>query len=108
VAEQTDVRPVDLAACLLRVVGGAGAPAIVVEELELDRDTVASERTERFLIACGVQPAELAEIMQEALAQAERFDTVLLELRFDGAAPVVSVHHDNVVHTAELAAASMS
>jgi serine phosphatase RsbU (regulator of sigma subunit) len=108
VAEQTDARPDDMAACLLRVEGGAGAPAILVEEFELDRDTVASTRTERFLIACGVQPAELAEIMHEARAQAERFDTVLLELRFDGAAPVVSVHHDNVVHTAELAAASVS
>jgi hypothetical protein len=108
VAEQTDARPDDMAACLLRVEGGAGSPAIVMEEFELDRDTVASARTERFLIACGVQPAELAEIMEEARAQAERFDTVLLELRFDGAAPVVSVHHDNVVHTAELAAASVS
>ena len=29
--------------------------------------------------------------MHEARAQAERFDTVLLVLRFDGAAPVVSV-----------------
>jgi serine phosphatase RsbU (regulator of sigma subunit) len=108
VAEQTDARPDDMAACLLRVEGGAGAPAILVEEFELDRDTAASARTERFLIACGVQPAELAEIMHEARAQAERFDTVLLELRFDGAAPVVSMHHDNVVHTAELAAASVS
>lgn len=108
VAEQTDARPDDMAACLLRVEGGAGAPAILVEEFELDRDTAASARTERFLIACGVQPVELAEIMHEARAQAERFDTVLLELRFDGGAPVVSVHHDNVVHTAELAAASVS
>jgi serine phosphatase RsbU (regulator of sigma subunit) len=108
VAAQTDARPDDMAACLLHVEGGAGAPAIVVDELELDRDTAASARTERFLKACGVEPAEVAEIVGAARAQLERVDTVLLEVRFDGAAPVVSLHHDNVVHTAELAAASVS
>lgn len=108
VAEQTDARPDDMAACLLRVEHGAGAPAILVEEIELDRDTAASARTERFLAACGVAPAEVAEIVRAARAQADRLDTVLLELRFAGGAPVVSLGHDNVIHTAALAAASAS
>jgi hypothetical protein len=37
VAEETDARPDDMAACLLNVEGGAAAPTILVEELELDR-----------------------------------------------------------------------
>ncbi len=108
VAGQTDARPDDMAACLLRVEDGAGAPSILLEQMELDREAAASPRTERFLRACGVGPAEAAEILESARAAVERGDAVLLELRFEGGAPVVSLRHDNVIHTAALAAAGAS
>ena len=41
VSAQTDARPDDMAACLLSVADGAGAPAIVLEQLELDREALA-------------------------------------------------------------------
>src|SRR6202041_3150985 len=37
VAEATDARPDDMAACVLGVEGGAGAPAVLIEELVVDR-----------------------------------------------------------------------
>ena len=46
VVERADARPDDMAACLLRVEGGDEAPRVLVEELELDREEAASERTE--------------------------------------------------------------
>jgi hypothetical protein len=108
VAEQTDARPDDMAACLLRVEDGAGAPAILLEELELDRESAAGGRAERFLQACGVEPVEAAEIMRSARARLEQRDTALLELRFGEGGPLVSLRDDNVIHTAALAAASAS
>jgi serine phosphatase RsbU (regulator of sigma subunit) len=108
VAEQTDARPDDMAACLLRVEDGVGTPEILREELELDRDAAASPRTERFLLACGVRRAELPGVVRAVREHAERHGTVLLEMRFRGGKPLVSLRHDNVIHTAALAAASAS
>jgi serine phosphatase RsbU (regulator of sigma subunit) len=101
VAEETDARPDDMAACLLCVEGGAGEPAVLVEELELDRDEAASERTERFLLTCGVERHQVAEVMHSARVTAGRTGTVLLELRFADGAPEVLLQRDNValLHT---------
>jgi hypothetical protein len=96
VAEEADARHDDMAACLLRVEGSSGAPSIRVEELELDRHEAASERTERFLLACGVEPDEVAEIMRSAALTAGRVGTVVLELRTGDGAPKVALRHDNV------------
>ena len=63
---------------------------------------------ERFLLACGVQEPEVAELLQAVRARAERRETVMLDLRFDGGPPVVSLRHDNVIRAAALAAASAS
>jgi serine phosphatase RsbU (regulator of sigma subunit) len=98
VAEETDSRPDDMAACLLSVEGGAGAPAVLVEEIELDGEQIASDRTERFLIACGVERGEIAGIMRSARLVAEREGTVLLELRLGDGAPKVTPLQDNVEH----------
>jgi Stage II sporulation protein E (SpoIIE) len=97
VATATDTRPDDMAACLLSVEGGAGAPRVLVEELELDRDGAVSERTERFLLACGVERCEVAELMRSAHAAAGSAGTVLLELRLapDGP-PQVTLQRNNV------------
>jgi serine phosphatase RsbU (regulator of sigma subunit) len=96
VAEEADARPDDMAACLLRVEGCADAPTVLVEELELDRDEAASDRTERFLLACGVGRDEIPDLMLSAHAAAARAGTVLLELRFAGGSPEVALRRDNV------------
>jgi hypothetical protein len=108
VAARSDARPDDMAACLLRVQDGAGAPAIVFEQLELDGEAAANPRVERFLLDCGVPPAQAVQLLQRARARLEHADTVLLELRLGDGEPVVSLHDDNVIHPIALAAASAS
>jgi hypothetical protein len=97
VAAATDARPDDMAACLLAVsgparVGGSpspAAPAVRVEELELDRETAASPRTVQFLLACGVERREIAELVRSAQLAVEHAGTVILESCFaDGSAQV--------------------
>ncbi len=96
VTAETDARPDDMAACLLCVEGGSGAPVALVEELELDRDEAASERTERFLLACGVARPKIGELMRSACFATERAGTVLLELNLAEGSPEVALQHDNV------------
>ncbi len=98
VTEETDARPDDMAACLLNVEGGAAAPRILVEELELDREGAAGGRTERFLLACGVERREVAELVRSARVVAERAGTVVLELRLGDGPPEVALGRDNVAH----------
>jgi hypothetical protein len=98
VAEETDARPDDMAACLLNVEGGTDAPFVLVEELELERVQVAGNRAARFLTACGVERGEIAGIMRAARLAAERERTVLFELRLDEGAPKVALLPDNVEH----------
>jgi hypothetical protein len=101
VAEETDARPDDMAACLLDVEGGTAAPVILAEELELDHDGSASDRTEQFLLACGVERLQVAEIMRSARAAAGRAGTVMVELRFVDGLPEVTLQRANVavLHT---------
>jgi hypothetical protein len=100
VAEETDSRPDDMAACLLCVEGSAvsaeGAPAVLVEELELDRDEAASDRIEPFLLACGVPRGEIAELVRSARVVAEQSGTALLELRLADGPPEVTLRRNNV------------
>ncbi len=100
VAEQTDARPDDMAACLLSIPGTAAAPAVVSEELELDRSQATAQRTERFLAACGVDAARAAELMCAAHAAAGRVGTVVLDVQGgDGTGtPRVRLRRENVAH----------
>jgi hypothetical protein len=102
VAEETDTRPDDMAACLLSIDGGAGAPTVLLEELELNRDEAASDRTERFLLACGVERPEIAGLMCSVGAAAGPTGTVLLEVGLADGPPEVTVQRNNVapLHTA--------
>ena len=97
VAAASDRRPDDMAACLLRVEGGADAPRVVVEEIELDREEAAGDRVERFLLACGVAREEIPELLRSAEIAVGRTGTAVLELAFGEGAPRVAVRHDNVV-----------
>jgi len=108
VAAETEQRPDDMATCVLRVGDGAGLPGIAAEEIELDRESAGSDRTARFLAACGLAPAAAEAAMQTARAQAEGSGRVLMQVRFSDGLPHISLQHDNVVHTLELASASAS
>jgi serine phosphatase RsbU (regulator of sigma subunit) len=97
VAEQTDARPDDMAACLLSLQGGPAQPATLVQELELWGDETARERAERFLLACGLDLSASAALAGKACAQAERVGSVLIEARPAGpgvGAPSARIRRD--------------
>jgi serine phosphatase RsbU (regulator of sigma subunit) len=99
VAELADARPDDMAACVLSVEGDAGAPALLLDELELERDDVSAARAERFLLACGTRREELDEAMRAARAVGARAGAAVLQVRHDAAAPPhVTVQREQVTH----------
>ncbi len=109
VTECTDARPDDMAACLLRVHDGHGAPAIVLEQLELSGELLAGGRVERFLLDCGVELGEAESIVQDARQRLQRVDRVMLELVPDAdGPPIISLIDDNVIRAAALATAGAS
>ncbi|HEX4483554.1 MAG TPA: SpoIIE family protein phosphatase [Solirubrobacteraceae bacterium] len=108
VAAQSDARPDDMAACLLQIHGGAGAPAIVSERVELDGESIERGRLERFLHDSGVGPAQIATLLDAARAELARAGRALLELRFEDGAPIASVRADNVIPAEPLAVARAS
>jgi hypothetical protein len=72
VVSETDSRPDDMAACVLQIDGppatqpNAGASGFLCEEMELDSRELTGERPERFLLACGLAPARVAEALDAA------------------------------------------
>jgi serine phosphatase RsbU (regulator of sigma subunit) len=98
VAARTDERPDDMAACLLRIEGGDDAPTVLVEELELDRHEATSTRTKRFLLACGVERGEVAELTRSAGAAAGRAGTVVLEVRHTDDLPEVTLRREHLAY----------
>jgi len=106
VAERSDARPDDMAACLLRVHDGQGAPAIALEQLELDRELLAGTRVERFLFDWGVSAVQARALLREARERLRHADTVLLELvpSEDGRASARLVEQ-NLIRTAAFATA---
>jgi hypothetical protein len=91
----TDRRPDDMAACLLRLdestsrdpqrphSSTADAERVVrTEELEIDRATLAEDRPRRFLAACGLPAARVAEGLSAARAIVEPAGEALVRLRF--------------------------
>jgi Stage II sporulation protein E (SpoIIE) len=96
VVVQTDARADDMAACLLQVQGGDGTPTALAEELELDRRQLESGRVERFLLACGVSPAQSAEMLGAARAALARAETVVLELHLADGPPRLALRRDHL------------
>ena len=89
VSDQADRRPDDMAACLLNLTGAAAAPRGLIEEIELDRETVESERARQLLLACGVEASEATAVLISAARVVAREGSVVLELhRADGHARV--------------------
>jgi serine phosphatase RsbU (regulator of sigma subunit) len=93
IAAESDARPDDMAACLLQVRGDGAEPITLMEELELDSLDAAGERSERFLAACGIPEAAVAEVMSAAHARIARDGSVVLQVRFDDGAPRVTLTH---------------
>lgn len=104
VAEQTDARPDDMAACLLTLDGPERPPHVLLEQLELGSEDP-HERAERFVVACGVDAAQAEETLTAAYAMAEQTGSALLEVRLIGGSPQLSVRPDNVasLHSAQSA-----
>jgi serine phosphatase RsbU (regulator of sigma subunit) len=99
VAEIADARPDDMAACVLSVEGDDGAPALLLDELELERDDVSAARAERFLLACGTRRDELDEAMRAARAVGARTGGAVLQVRHTGDAPPhITVQREQVTH----------
>jgi hypothetical protein len=115
VVKATDRRPDDMAACLLRLDGGtalaAGAlgssgtePAGIArtEELEVDRPALRGERVTRFLTACGLPAARVAEATRAAHVVVDSAGEAVLRVRHDGGRTETEVmpHNTGVLHLA--------
>jgi serine phosphatase RsbU (regulator of sigma subunit) len=98
VAAEADSRPDDMAACLLSVDGTAQAPQTLREELELDRETAASERTEQFLLRCGIDASEVPATLHIAAAAAARSGSVVLEVNRENGRARASLQPDNLTY----------
>ncbi len=100
VAEATDTRSDDMAACVLNIAGDLAAPAVLLEELELDRETPSNRRAEQLLLACGVQRGEIPELIANARHAAGHAGTAIVELHLAaaGGAPSVRLRRDSVTH----------
>jgi serine phosphatase RsbU (regulator of sigma subunit) len=97
VAEESDQRPDDMAACVLRVEGDRGSPSVQGEEVELDRREVARARADRLLLARGFDPEEIEQVMAAARHAVAREGPVVLELHLGDRRPEVALRPQNVV-----------
>jgi hypothetical protein len=100
VAEATDIRSDDMAACVLNIAGDPVAPKVLLEELELDRETPSNRRAEQLLLACGVPRGEIPELIGNARHAAGQAGTAIVELRLAaaGGPPSVRLRRDSVTH----------
>jgi hypothetical protein len=99
VAEATDTRSDDMAACVLNIAGGPAAPAVLLEELEFDRETPSNRRAEQLLLACGVRQGEIPELIANARHAAGLAGTAVLELSpAAGGPPSVKLRRDSLTH----------
>jgi hypothetical protein len=91
VAEQTDQRPDDMAACVLGLPGAPLPAGARVEELQVDRRDLAGDRPERFLLACGLRPDAVPAVLAAARAALDDADAALLHVTAAQGAPAVDV-----------------
>jgi len=96
VAEASERRPDDMAACLLRVEGDRSGRCSRVEELELDGPAATRESVSQFLDACGVGPGKAGEILRSASLTAQRAGSVILRVRLGEEEPQAELHQRGV------------
>jgi hypothetical protein len=105
VGDEADRRPDDMAACLLHVEGAVAAPHVHVEELELDRADAAGRRLGRFLLAGGLPPEQIEQVVGEVNGSLAEHGGVVLELRPGAGAPEIRLRRRNFAvlrpHTSE-------
>jgi serine phosphatase RsbU (regulator of sigma subunit) len=97
VAEDSDQRPDDMAACLLRVEGDRSAPTVQTEELELDRREAARDRAGRLLLARGLDAGKVEHVISSARGAVARDGAVVLELHLGETPPEVTLHPQNAM-----------
>jgi hypothetical protein len=89
VAEQSDHRPDDMAACVLGLPGGPLPAGLRVEELAVGRRELAGDRPKQFLLACGLRPDAVPGVLAAAGAALDHADAaVLLVAAVDGSLTV--------------------
>jgi serine phosphatase RsbU (regulator of sigma subunit) len=81
VARSSDGFRDDAAVCMLRVVEGAAAGRVRVEEIEVTLSDLNSERLRRFFEACGVRPSETAGAIKTAAPHLAALGSVLIRVR---------------------------
>ena len=86
----------DMATIVLSPTAGVTAGGFREERLEIDLDELDNGLGERFLTACGVDEAQLADVVAEARAWAASHGAVVLHVRFGTRAPIVEVLPRNV------------
>lgn len=91
VIEHSDRRPDDMSACVLSMTGVRAAPAVRVEELEVDGADLGGERVQCFLAAYGVEPAAIVHALQTAHATVDSAGAAVMRLWLDGPSPQVEV-----------------
>jgi serine phosphatase RsbU (regulator of sigma subunit) len=96
VAEESDQRPDDMAACLLRVEGDRSAPSVQGEELELDRREAGRDRAGKLLLARGLDTGQVEHVISSARRAVARDGAVVLELHLGETPPEVTLRPQNV------------
>jgi hypothetical protein len=96
VAQETDTRVDDMAACLLRIEGGTAPPVVLSEELELDSEETSGERARALLLACGLDRREVEELMRSTRVAAGKAGTASLELHLADGSPKVVLRRGNL------------
>ena len=80
VAEQSDHRPDDMAACVLGLPGAPLPAGARVEELSVSRQALAGDRPTQFLLACGLRPGAVPGVLAAAAAALDHADAVVLHV----------------------------
>jgi serine phosphatase RsbU (regulator of sigma subunit) len=96
VAELTDNRADDMAACLLGIEGDSQPPQVLVEELELDAEELRRPRPRRFLAAAGIADAEADAILESARGAVAANGSALLQVRPGDGQPTASIIQNNL------------
>jgi serine phosphatase RsbU (regulator of sigma subunit) len=96
VARESNQRPDDMAACLLRIEGDRSAPSVRAEEIELDRQELTRVRAKRLLLARGFDPHEVEQVLISARRAVTRDGAVVLELHLGDQRPEAALRPHNV------------
>jgi hypothetical protein len=96
IGTETDRRPDDMAACVLRIEGEPFAPRVRVEEIELDMRDLDRDRAARFLRSADVHPVELAAVLTDARREVARHGRVVLAVHVGDGEPEVVLSPQNV------------